>query len=173
MALNGTVPANTKNAFDAIAMASPAAATFPFPAGGSDPYDYTKLHIADGTCPPDAHSDSPKGFSCTGDFKLTNLAPALFGVRVETFAFATMIGILPATFTFATAGAGLDSVIASQKASVEACRASGRTDCAYDLDVWSLLTPQILAAFAALGIMALIPVAVRHWRRRKAAAATP
>ena len=76
MALNGTVPANTKNAFDAIAMASPAAATFPFPAGGSDPYDYTKLHIADGTCPPDAHSDSPKGFSCTGDFKLTNLAPA-------------------------------------------------------------------------------------------------
>jgi uncharacterized membrane protein YdjX (TVP38/TMEM64 family) len=103
-------------------------------------------------------------------FWMTNLAPALFGVRVETFALATMIGILPATFTFATAGAGLDSVIAAQKASVETCRASGRADCAYDLDVWSLLTPQILAAFAALGIMALIPVAVRHWRRRKGAA---
>jgi uncharacterized membrane protein YdjX (TVP38/TMEM64 family) len=106
-------------------------------------------------------------------FWMTNLAPALFGVRVETFAFATMIGILPATFTFATAGAGLDSVIAAQKASFEACKAAGRTDCAFDLDVWSLLTPQILAAFAALGIMALIPVAVRHWRRRKGAAAAP
>jgi uncharacterized membrane protein YdjX (TVP38/TMEM64 family) len=103
-------------------------------------------------------------------FWMTNLAPALFGVRVETFAVATMIGILPATFTFATAGAGLDSVIAAQKETFEACKASGRSDCAFDLDVWSLLTPQILAAFAALGIMALIPVAVRHWRRRKAAA---
>lgn len=106
-------------------------------------------------------------------FWMTNLAPALFGVRVETFAFATMIGILPATFTFATAGAGLDSVIAAQKESFEACKAAGRSDCACDLDVWSLLTPQILAAFAALGIMALVPVAVRHWRRRKAAAAEP
>ncbi|HEX8168647.1 MAG TPA: VTT domain-containing protein [Beijerinckiaceae bacterium] len=101
-------------------------------------------------------------------FWMTNLAPALFGVRLETFAFATMIGILPATFTFATAGAGLDSVIAAQKASFSACKASGRVDCAFDLDVWSLLTPQILAAFAALGVMALIPVVVRHWRRRAA-----
>lgn len=101
-------------------------------------------------------------------FWMTNLAPALFGVRLETFALATMIGILPATFTFATAGAGLDSVIAAQKASFEACKASGRSGCALDLDVWSLLTPQILAAFAALGVMALIPVVVRHWRRRKA-----
>jgi uncharacterized membrane protein YdjX (TVP38/TMEM64 family) len=106
-------------------------------------------------------------------FWMTNLAPALFGVRVETFAFATMIGILPATFTFATAGAGLDSVIAAQKASFEACKASGRADCAFDLNVWSLLTPQIIAAFAALGIMALIPVAVRHWRRRKGSGSEP
>ena len=99
-------------------------------------------------------------------FWMTNLAAALFGVRAETFAFATMIGILPATFTFATAGAGLDSVIAAQKASFQACKNAGRTDCAFDLDLWSILTPQILAAFAALGVMALIPVVVRHWRRR-------
>ena len=61
---------------------------------------------------------------------------------------------------------GLDSVIAAQKASFHACKNAGRTDCAFDLDLWSILTPQILAAFAALGIMALIPVIVRHWRRR-------
>ncbi len=99
-------------------------------------------------------------------FWLTNLAPALFGVRLETFALATMIGVLPATFTFATAGAGLDSVIAAQKTSFQACKASGRSDCAFDLDIWSLLTPQIMAAFAALGVMALVPVILRHWRRR-------
>jgi uncharacterized membrane protein YdjX (TVP38/TMEM64 family) len=99
-------------------------------------------------------------------FWMTNLAAALFGVRAETFAVATMIGILPATFTFATAGAGLDSVIAAQKASFHACKNAARTDCAFDLDLWSILTPQILAAFAALGVMALIPVVVRHWRRR-------
>jgi uncharacterized membrane protein YdjX (TVP38/TMEM64 family) len=98
-------------------------------------------------------------------FWLTNLAPALFGVRAETFALATMIGILPATFTFAIAGSGFDSVIAAQKASFKACKATGRTDCSFDLNVWTILTPQILAAFAALGVMALVPILVRHWRR--------
>jgi uncharacterized membrane protein YdjX (TVP38/TMEM64 family) len=101
-------------------------------------------------------------------FWMTNLAPALFGVRLETFATATMIGILPATFTFATAGAGLDSVIAAQKASFQACKAAGDRQCSFDLDIWALLTPQIVAAFAALGVIALIPVVVRHWRRRPA-----
>ena len=58
-----------------VAVAQPAAATFPFPAGTANPYDYTQLHINDGNCPPDANSDLPKGFSCTGDFKLTNAPP--------------------------------------------------------------------------------------------------
>jgi uncharacterized membrane protein YdjX (TVP38/TMEM64 family) len=98
-------------------------------------------------------------------FWLTNLASALFGVRPQTFALATMIGILPATFTFAIAGAGLDSVIAAQKAAYKACKASGQAGCAFDLSVWTILTPQILAAFAALGVMALVPILVKRWRR--------
>jgi uncharacterized membrane protein YdjX (TVP38/TMEM64 family) len=97
-------------------------------------------------------------------FWLTNLAPALFGVRPRTFATATMIGILPSTFTFAVAGDGLDSVIANQKANLSACQAAGRTHCAFDLDLWMILTPQVLAAFAALGILVLIPIALRRWR---------
>jgi uncharacterized membrane protein YdjX (TVP38/TMEM64 family) len=97
-------------------------------------------------------------------FWLTNLAAALFGVRPRTFALATAIGILPATFTFAVAGSGLDSVIAAQKAVYKACKASGRTDCSFDLNIWTILTPQILAAFAALGVMALLPILVKHWR---------
>jgi uncharacterized membrane protein YdjX (TVP38/TMEM64 family) len=97
-------------------------------------------------------------------FWLTNLAPALFDVQVKTFALATMTGILPATFTFAIAGSGFDSVIAAQKASFKACKAAGRTDCSFDLDIWTILTPQILAALAALAIMALVPIVVRRWR---------
>lgn len=99
-------------------------------------------------------------------FWLANLAPACFGVRTRTFAAATMIGILPATFAFASAGAGLDSVIAAQKEALRACKRAGRTDCAFDLSAWSILTPELLAALAALGVVALIPVAVRRWRRR-------
>jgi uncharacterized membrane protein YdjX (TVP38/TMEM64 family) len=99
-------------------------------------------------------------------FWLTNLAPALFGVRPQTFALATMIGVLPATFTFAVAGDGLDSVIAAQKVAYKACKASGRADCSYDLDLSTILTPQILAAFAALGVLALVPIAVKRWRGR-------
>jgi uncharacterized membrane protein YdjX (TVP38/TMEM64 family) len=99
-------------------------------------------------------------------FWLTNLAAALFGVRPQTFALATAIGILPATFTFAVAGSGLDSVIAAQKAVYKACKASGRTDCSFDLDISTILTPQILAAFAALGVMALLPILVKRWRGR-------
>ena len=99
-------------------------------------------------------------------FWLTNLAPALFGVPVKTFALATTIGVLPATFTFATAGAGLDSVVAAQKAAFQACQTAGRSDCAYDFDLGTVLTPQILAAFAALGVLALIPILLRRWRGR-------
>ncbi len=99
-------------------------------------------------------------------FWLTNLAAALFGVTSKTFALATMIGILPATFTFAVAGAGLDSVIAAQKAAYKACKAGGGTDCAFKFDIHSILTPTMWAALGALGVMALVPVAVRHWRQR-------
>ena len=103
-------------------------------------------------------------------FWLTNLAAALFGVRLRPFAIATAIGILPATFTFAVAGAGLDSVIDAQKAAFEACKAGGGADCSFDLDLRTILTPKIIVAFAALGVMALAPIAFRRWRRRSAVA---
>ena len=58
-------------------------------------------------------------------FWLVNLVPALCGVRLATFAAATAIGIIPATFAFAFVGAGLDSVIAAQEAAYRACLAAG------------------------------------------------
>ena len=96
-------------------------------------------------------------------FWLTNIAPALFGVRVKTFALATLIGVIPGTLAFATAGAGLDSLIGAQQEAQRACQAGGGADCGLKIDFMTILTPQLLAAFAALGVVALIPVVVRRW----------
>jgi len=102
-------------------------------------------------------------------FFLVNLVPALAGVRVSTFVAATVIGIIPATFTFAFVGAGLDSVIRAQGAIYHACLASGRADCRLDFDVKAAVTLELLGALAALGLIALIPVAVKRIRARRVA----
>lgn len=96
-------------------------------------------------------------------FWLTNLASALFGVKLGTFALATMIGVIPATYAFAVAGSGLDSIIEAQQAARNACLAAGSADCGFDLGLGTLITPQILAALVALGILALIPVVLRRF----------
>jgi uncharacterized membrane protein YdjX (TVP38/TMEM64 family) len=99
-------------------------------------------------------------------FFLVNLVPALVGVRLGTFIAATFIGIVPGTFAFAFVGQGLDSVIRAQGATYHACLAAGRSDCHVDFDLKSAVTPELLAALAALGFIALIPMAVKRWRRR-------
>lgn len=99
-------------------------------------------------------------------FWLVNLAAALLGVPLGIFAATTLIGILPATFAFAVAGSGLDSVVAAQGAALEACLATGRTDCPRGFNASALATPELIAAFVALGFVALIPVLVRRWRSR-------
>lgn len=99
-------------------------------------------------------------------FWLVNLAPAFLGVPLRTFALATSIGVVPNTFAFAFAGAGLDSVIAAQKAAKQACIAAGGADCYMRIDFWALVTPKLLIALGLLGVMALIPVLVRRYSGR-------
>jgi uncharacterized membrane protein YdjX (TVP38/TMEM64 family) len=101
-------------------------------------------------------------------FWITNLASALFGVPFKTFFLGTMIGLIPGTYAFAVAGAGLDSIIEAQQAAHEACIAAGGTDCGLDLSLRSLLTPQIVTAFVALGLLALAPVLVRRFYGNRA-----
>jgi uncharacterized membrane protein YdjX (TVP38/TMEM64 family) len=103
-------------------------------------------------------------------FWLVNLAPAVVGVRLATFVLATALGIIPGTFAFALVGGGLDSVIAAQETAYRACIAAGRAECRLDFSMSALITPQLLAALAALGVVALIPVVVRKWRARHGAA---
>ncbi len=99
-------------------------------------------------------------------FWLVNLAPALIGVPLRTFVLATVVGIVPSTFAFAFAGAGLDSVIAAQKAAKQACIAAGGTDCYRGLELHALVTPKLVIALGLLGLVALIPVIVRRYGRR-------
>jgi uncharacterized membrane protein YdjX (TVP38/TMEM64 family) len=100
-------------------------------------------------------------------FWLTNLAAALFGVPLRTFVLATQIGVIPGTFAFAIAGSGLDSIIAAQQRIRQDCIAAGGADCGLDLSVRHLVTPEIVAAFAVLGVLALAPIAVKRFSRHK------
>src|SRR5256885_3020897 len=54
-------------------------------------------------------------------FWFVNVAPAVLGVPLKTYVIATFFGIMPATFAFASAGAGLDSVIMAAKGGEAQC----------------------------------------------------
>jgi hypothetical protein len=91
-------------------------------------------------------------------------------------------GIVPSIQTFiatdhgitrsiaAWLGTGLDSVIDAEAKIYRQCvAASGMTNCMYDFNIGALVTREILIAFAVLGVVALIPVALKRWKARKAA----
>jgi uncharacterized membrane protein YdjX (TVP38/TMEM64 family) len=106
-------------------------------------------------------------------FWLVNLAAAVFGMRLGTFLAATAIGIIPATVAFAVFGAGLDSVIDAHEVQYNACFAADRKDCSVDFDLSNVLTPTLIAALAALGVLALVPVLARRFLGRKLPAGVP
>lgn len=105
-------------------------------------------------------------------FFIVNLAPALLGVPVRTFVLGTLIGIIPGTTAFSVAGAGLGSVVEAQNQVYNACVAAhpgdAATACTYQIDTSQLVTRELVAAFALLGIVALIPVALKKWGNRHA-----
>jgi len=85
-------------------------------------------------------------------FWLVNLGAALSGMRLLPFAAATVIGIMPATFIYASIGAGLNDVLS----------AGGRPDMS------TILTPNIIVPLVALAALSLLPIAWRHWKRSDA-----
>ena len=105
-------------------------------------------------------------------FWVVNLAPALLGVTLRNYIVATALGIIPGTFAFAFAGAGLDSVLAAQREAFQACQAAreaGDPACSFQFDPGTLITPELLIAFAALGVVALIPAIVKKLRKQPTA----
>lgn len=83
-------------------------------------------------------------------FWLVNLAAAVGGIRLVPYAAATLIGIAPGTFVFASVGAGIGDVLA----------AGGRPD----LSV--ILTWPVLGPLLGLAALSLLPVAWRRWGRK-------
>jgi uncharacterized membrane protein YdjX (TVP38/TMEM64 family) len=83
-------------------------------------------------------------------FFAVNLVPALLGVPLASYVLATVIGIVPASFVFASFGAGLGEIF----------------DRGEMVNLKSVLTPGIMIALVGFAVLALIPVALKHWRRR-------
>ena len=102
-------------------------------------------------------------------FFLVNLVPAFAGVRLVPFVAATALGVIPGALVYAFAGTGLDSVIAAQQAANSGCLSAGRTDCHMIFDAKDVLTPQLIGALIALGLLALVPVVVKRLRARSRA----
>jgi len=106
-------------------------------------------------------------------FWVVNLGAALFDVPLRRFVLATIIGIAPAAFIFATAGAGVDGVIAVEKRAFEQCLLSGATDCTLALEISDLLTPTIMVVIVTLALLSLVPVAMKRWSKGRTAVSRP
>jgi uncharacterized membrane protein YdjX (TVP38/TMEM64 family) len=79
-------------------------------------------------------------------FFLVNLVPAFVGVRLPVYALTTFFGILPGTAVFSLSGAGLGAVL----------------DAGGELDLRSILTPQIIAALAGLAALSLAAIPLKN-----------
>lgn len=79
-------------------------------------------------------------------FWLVNLAPAFLNVRVSTFIWTTFVGIIPGSFVFAQAGAGLGAILDSQQG----------------FSISAIFNWQVKIALIALGVFALIPIFIKR-----------
>jgi len=84
-------------------------------------------------------------------FFVVNLVPAFLGVRLAPYVLATIIGIMPATFVFATVGAGLGSLF----------------DSGEEFSAAAILTPKILLALVGLAALVMLPVAYKNYKSRQ------
>ncbi|MBI3505337.1 MAG: TVP38/TMEM64 family protein [Proteobacteria bacterium] len=82
-------------------------------------------------------------------FVLVNLAPAFLGVSLRVYVIGTFFGILPGTYVYASIGAGLGSVFDS----------GGRPD------LGIVLSAPVLLPLLGLALLALVPVALRKFRK--------
>jgi uncharacterized membrane protein YdjX (TVP38/TMEM64 family) len=98
-------------------------------------------------------------------FWFVNIAPAVLGLPLRTYIIGTFFGIIPATFAFAAAGAGLDSVIMAAKSEHTKCVARHGADaCQLTIHASALVTRELLLALVLLGCVALLPIALKRWR---------
>jgi uncharacterized membrane protein YdjX (TVP38/TMEM64 family) len=102
-------------------------------------------------------------------FWLVNLVPAPAGVGLGPFVAATALGIVPASFAFAFFGAGLNSAIAAEEGVYRACLTAQQAGCRLDFDFRTAATPELIGGLVALGLIALVPPAIKRYRLRRTA----
>ncbi len=101
-------------------------------------------------------------------FFAINAVAGLVRVDLRTYTLATLIGIIPGSYAFAWLGRGLGSIIEAQTKAHDLCvLAKGLTNCPFEISASSLITPQLLIALAVLGVVSLIPVALKKWKSAK------
>lgn len=83
-------------------------------------------------------------------FWLVNLVPAFLGVPLRVYALATLIGIVPGALVYASVGNGLGAVL----------------DAGGTPDLGLIFSADVLPPLLGLAALALLPVAVKAWRRR-------
>lgn len=81
-------------------------------------------------------------------FFLVNLLSGLTRVRVGTYVAATALGIVPGSFVFAFAGRQLGTINSLSE----------------------IASPNVLAAFTLLGVLAVVPIAYNKWKGKKSVA---
>jgi uncharacterized membrane protein YdjX (TVP38/TMEM64 family) len=84
-------------------------------------------------------------------FWLVNLAPAFFGVHIWTYIWTTFIGIIPGSFVYAQAGAGLGAIF----------------DTDQPFSIASVFNWKMRVALICLAIFSLIPIVVKKLRKKK------
>lgn len=84
-------------------------------------------------------------------FFIVNLAPAFLGMRLKTFFTATIIGIAPATFVYASIGSGLGAIL----------------DRGERPDISLITEPEVLVPLIGLAVLAMLPVAYRRFKGKE------
>ena len=79
-------------------------------------------------------------------FFIVNLVPAFLGVPLRTYVVATLIGIVPGAFVYASVGAGLGDVLAMGGS----------------FSLSGVLTPKVVIALVGLAVLSLVPVLYRR-----------
>jgi uncharacterized membrane protein YdjX (TVP38/TMEM64 family) len=90
-------------------------------------------------------------------FFVVNLAPAFFNVKLRDYVLATLIGMIPGAFVYASVGAGLRAALKTGATADpgEAARAI-------------LLSPAVFGPVLALIALALVPVILKSLRKSRA-----
>ena len=84
-------------------------------------------------------------------FFLINIATGLTKVRFRTFVAATFLGIIPGSFIYVSIGTGIGKVIESTSTP----------------DVSSLVEPHLILPIVALGLLTLVPLLYKKYKKVK------